>query len=188
MAKNDNPHAIRLAESLEKHGKHKEAVSFAESHPLSKSATAEAKFEWARHQCAFLAEHFDNETVKEIRMDCACGPELGKGKKLKTIYERENELSLFVEKANKLNQGFSLQYDGESIYLIYPQCYCSCVKRIDTPLPETWCYCTLGYTKRMFEYIFGKKVEAELLSSVKQGDSVCRIKITLGEDNILNEQ
>ncbi len=177
MAKNDNPHAIRLTESLEKHGKHNEAISFLETHPLSKSATAEAKLEWAQQQCTFLSEHFDNETVKDIRMDCACGPELGKGKKLKNLYEKENDLGLFVERANKLNQGFSLQYDGEFVYLIYPQCYCSCVKRFDTALPVTWCYCTLGYTKKMFECIFDKEVQVELLSSVKQGDSVCKIKI-----------
>lgn len=183
MAKNDNPHAVRFEESLEKHGEQDHAVIFSEKHPLSKSATVEVTFVWAQQQCAFLSEHFDNDTVKYIRMDCTCGPEFGKRNKLKNLYEKEKDLGKFVEKANKTVQGFSLQYDGEFVYLIYPQCYCSCVKRIDTVLPATWCYCTLGYTKKMFEHIFETKVQTELLSSVKQGDPVCRIRIKLCEES-----
>ena len=177
MAKNDNPHALRLLESMEKQNKKDEAKKFAEEHPLSKSANIDKKFEWAQKVCEFLNENFDDDTVKAIRMECACGPELGKGKKIKDIYEKESDISVFVEKVNRLHQGFIIEYDGEYFYLIYPQCYCSCVKRIDQVLPKAWCYCTLGYTKRMFEYIFNKEVQVELLSSVKMGDENCRIRL-----------
>ena len=85
----------------------------------------------------------------------------------------------FVKKVNELDPGFSLEYDGTSYYIVYPQCYCSCVKRIDGQLPKAWCYCTLGYSRRMFETILGKEAEGELLSSIKAGDDVCRIRITV---------
>ena len=110
-------------------------------------------------------------------MDCACGPEHGKGAKIKALYEKEKEPNVFVEKVNKLNLGFTLEYDGTYFYLIYPQCYCSCVKRVDEKLSKTWCYCTLGYSKRMFENIFDKEVQVELLSAIKTGDKDCRIRI-----------
>ena len=177
MAKNDNPHALRLLESMSKHGKDTEAAEFAEANPLAKSADFNKKYEWAQNVCTFLDENFDDETVKEIRMDCACGPEHGKGAKIKALYEKEKEPNVFVEKVNKLNLGFTLEYDGTYFYLIYPQCYCSCVKRVDEKLSKTWCYCTLGYSKRMFENIFDKEVQVELLTSIKQGDSDCRIQI-----------
>ena len=77
--------------------------------------------------------------------------EMGKGNKIKGIYEKETDPCVFVEKTNKLNHGFSLEYDGEAYYLIYPQCYCSYVKRSPEHLSKAWCYCTLGYRKRMFE-------------------------------------
>lgn len=179
MAKNDNPHAVRFYESMELHNKHDDVHKFAEQFPLSKTANIEKKFEWAQNLCDFMNQNYDEETIKEIRMDCACGPALGKGKKIKEIYEKETDLFLFVEKANKLNQGFSIKYDGTFFYLIYPQCYCSCVKRIDKELPKTWCYCTLGYTKKMFEFVFDKDVQVELINSVKLGDNICKIKITV---------
>lgn len=181
MVKNDNPHVIRFYESMKKHNKEKDAINFIEKYQLSKSADINKKFLWAKNLCEFMSENYDDETGKRIRVDCACGPELGKGKKIKDIYEKETDMKIFVEKVNKLNQGFTIEYDGKSFYLIYPQCYCSCVKRINETLPKIWCYCTLGYTKKMFQYIFNKEVMVELLNSVKQGDIYCKIKIILSE-------
>ena len=113
-------------------------------------------------------------------MDCACGPKYGYGgSKLKAVYDRNRDPKTFVDQANALDLGFSLEYDGTAYYLIYPQCYCSCVSRTGEKLPKAWCYCTLGYSRRMFGYVFGKEVGTELISSVKQGDAVCRIKITI---------
>ncbi|MGN0425950.1 MAG: DUF6144 family protein [Acetatifactor sp.] len=177
MAKNDNPHAVRLQESMITHGESAAAEQFAASHPLSKSANIEKKFAWAQSVCEFLSGNYDDEKVKAIRMDCACGPELGKGKKLREIFEKESDARTFVEKVNRLNQGFTMEFDGKYFYLIYPQCYCSCVKRMEQTLPETWCYCTLGYTKRMFENIFDGGVKVELMGSVKLGNENCRIRI-----------
>lgn len=184
MAKNDNPHALRFLESMEKHGEKETAEKFSVEHPLSKSADFNKKYAWAKDICEFLDTNYDEELVKEIRMDCACGPEMGKGNKIKGIYEKETDPYVFVEKTNKLNLGFSLEYDGEAYYLIYPQCYCSCVKRNPEQLSKTWCYCTLGYSKRMFENIFGTEVQVELLSSVKMGDDNCRIRIMQAQVNI----
>lgn len=70
-------------------------------------------------------------------------------------------------------------HENGSLYLIYPQCYCSCVKRVDKPISKVWCYCTLGYTKRMFEHILERKTKVELLESVKSGGSRCLIQVSL---------
>ena len=182
MPKNDHPQVRRFLESMEKHGEREAGIRFSEANPLSKSANAGKKHHWAREMCAFLGDHYDDETVKEIRMDCACGPKYGYGgSRLKAVYEKNRDPYVFVKQANALDLGFSLEYDGTAYYLIYPKCYCSCVNRIGETLPAVWCYCTLGYSARMFGYIFGKKAEAELISSVKQGDAVCRIRITVPE-------
>lgn len=100
-----------------------------------------------------MKENFDGEKIKTIRMRCACGLEFGKIKKLKELFGNNRDLVDFVNKANKLNQGFTIEYDGKYSYLYYPQCYCSSVKRINKTISKEWCYCTLGYTKRMFELI-----------------------------------
>ena len=178
MPKNDNPQALRFLASMAKHGEQAAGERFAEEHPLGKSADISKRSAWAKALCGYLNDRYDEETVKAIRMDCACGPYAINGK-LKALYEKSDGPADFVKKVNELDPGFSLEYDGTSYYVVYPQCYCSCVKRAEGQLPKAWCYCTLGYSRRMFETILGKETEGELLSSIKAGDTVCRIRITV---------
>ena len=177
MANNDNPQALRFLESMKKHGEQEAGEKFSAKYPLGQSADASTEFEWAKNLCAFLNESYDDETVKAIRMDCACEPEYGKAE-IRALYENEKDPAAFVERVNGLDLGFSLEYDGASYYLLYPQCYCPCVNHTKERLPGAWCYCTLGYSKRMFEYIFDQEVRVDLINSVKQGDADCRIRIT----------
>ena len=177
MPKNDNPQALRFLASMEKHGEKEAGEQFAGENPLGKSADIQKRFKWAKALCSFLDERYDEETIRDIRMDCACGP-YAMDRKLKAVYEETKDPAAFVKTVNQQNLGFSLEYDGTSFYLMYPQCYCSCVKRIDEQLPKAWCYCTLGFTRRMFGTILGKEVRVELISSIKLGDAACRIKIT----------
>lgn len=180
MAKNDNPHMLRFLDSMARHGGKEAGEAFAAEHPLEESAGPGDTFEWAGQLCGFLNGRYSDETVKAIRMDCACGPEYGK-EKLREIRQEEKDPYAFAEKVNRLDLGFSLEYDGASYSMIYPQCYCPCVNQSDEPLPRAWCYCTAGYNKRLFEGVFGREVRAELISSVKQGDADCRIRITVQE-------
>lgn len=183
MGKTDNPHATRLYDSLCRHVDTQTAERIAYKIPLSKSADADKKFAWAESVCADLESTFDDDKIKQIRMDCACGPEMGKIGKMKKLYQTCKDIDDFVLKANALNQGFTVESKDNALFLIYPTCYCSCVKRIDKRLPELWCYCTLGYTKKMFEHVFGREVDVELMESVKTGGSRCVIKvIQLGVD------
>lgn len=177
MPKADNPHAIRLYESLSRHTSEQAAQRILSKIPLSKSADANKKFKWAESVIVGLQNEFDNDTIKQIRMDCACGPEMGKITRLKKVYLASDDLQDFAEKATSLNQGYIMHCEGNALFLVYLQCYCSCVKRIDAPLSKAWCYCTLGYAKKMFEHIFDRTVEVELLESVKSGGDKCLIKI-----------
>ena len=48
------------------------------------------------------------------------------------------------------------------------------VSKLET---NTWCQCTTGYSKVIFEKAFGCEVYVELLKSVKMGDDICLMKI-----------
>lgn len=73
MAKNDNAHSIRLAESLERHLGDDIAKEFAEKYPLSKSAGFEKKYQWAKTICSSLEDLVDDtDTIMRIRKECRC--------------------------------------------------------------------------------------------------------------------
>ena len=178
MTNHEEPNLIRLMESMEKHGQKEAGEVFSKENPIEESADIKGKVEWAKKACAFLDDNFEDETVKAIRMDCACGPQIEWIQSVKDAYDASTGPEDFVEKTNALNLGYWLEYDGTSFYLMYPQCYCDFVNQVEDTLPKAWCYCTLGYTKKMFAYVLGKEVEVELIKSVKMGDKECRIKIT----------
>lgn len=174
----ENTQAKRLFDSLLNHIDEKTAYDIACGIKLSKSPSDKKKLEWAEHICNRLDNSFEKEKVKQIRMGCCCKPSLAKMKELKKVYTESVNLIDFAEKLNSLNLGASFWCDNNALFICYPVCYCSFVKNIDKRLPISWCYCTLGHAKYMYEYVFDCEAEAELLESIKSGGTRCVIKIS----------
>ena len=177
MPKSDNKHAVNMYNSLEKHIGRAEAEAFNITLPLSKSADYIKKSKWASGVCAWLDDKYSEDEIRKIRMDCSCDPG-GRAEKFKKIYESSTDMASFCEQfTNESPPGSGLSYDGAALYLTYPTCYCSCVKRGDKNLTKAWCYCSLGYAEKMFSSILSRKVKTELMESVKTGGEKCVIKI-----------
>lgn len=179
MPKNDNVKSIRLYESVKANAGAEAADKLAETVYLSKSADLNRKFKWARDVCAYLESNFDESKVKRIRMGCSCTPPPKKVESIGKLYRSSADLDEFCEKYSAESAGsYSVWYEDEALYLSYPVCYCDCVKRVAGNVPRTWCLCTLGYTKKLFDSVLGRDTEVELLESVKTGGSRCLMKIT----------
>lgn len=108
MPKTDNVQSIRLYESICKHSDQATAERIAHKIPLSKSADFMKKFKWAESICTDLELEFDDDTVKQIRMDCACGPGADRINIVKEIYQSTVDINNFVTKINAKNFGFTL--------------------------------------------------------------------------------
>ncbi len=66
---------------------------------------------------------------------------------------------------------------GGELYLQFPFCPCPMLAEVDKLDADTWCQCTTGYSKVLFEKAFGCEVDVELLKSIKMGDEKCFMKI-----------
>lgn len=59
-------------------------------------------------------------------------------------------------------------------------CLCPVIENKPETLSPTYCQCSVGYVKYMFQrFITFKPVKAELLESLRSGGKACRFKITL---------
>jgi hypothetical protein len=60
-------------------------------------------------------------------------------------------------------------------------CHCplaaSTISATGADVPATWCACSAGYEKFLFDVVFGEETEAEVLESVLAGDERCRFSI-----------
>ena len=134
---------------------------------------------WVKSTMKRLEERFDGPTVKRIRMNCQCG--YGMDEKFALVKELFDASSSLEEFANhdKAKAAGLFSKDGE-LYLQFPFCPCPMLAEVDRLETKTWCQCTTGYSKVLFEKVFGCKVDVELLQSIKMGDQVCLMRITTG--------
>lgn len=131
---------------------------------------------WVKNTMKRLENSFDKATLKRIRMKCQCG--YGMDEKLallKELMASSSNLEEFAKQDKAKAAGLSYQ-DGE-LYLQFPFCPCPMLAEVDKLETNTWCQCTTGYSKVLFEKIFGCEVDVELLKSIKMGDDICLMKI-----------
>lgn len=178
MPKNDNAHALRFYNSLAQLDE-PTAVEFAQRHPLSKSADIEKKFAWAQAQCAFLEERFSPEEVETVRARCNCETGAALAKRMRGYWAKSGSLAEFAALFNQREKYVTLEAVEDGLLLIYPECYCSCVKRVAEPISKTWCLCTLGHVGGLFRQVLDREVEVRLLETVKSGGERCVVKVSL---------
>jgi len=131
---------------------------------------------WVKSTMRKLENSFDPSAVKRIRMNCQCG--YGMDEKLALVKELMAASSSLEEfgSLEKANEAGLFCTDGE-LYLQFQYCSCPMLAKVDKLDSYTWCQCTTGYSKVLFEEAFGCEVDVELLKSIKVGDEICLMKI-----------
>ncbi|MEM1483811.1 DUF6144 family protein [Oscillospiraceae bacterium PP1C4] len=131
---------------------------------------------WVKSTMNRLENHFDRTTVKQIRMNCQCG--YGMDEKLALVKELVASSSNLEEFANQDKaRAAGLSCTNGELYLQFPFCPCPMLADVDKLDTDTWCQCTTGYSKVLFEKAFGCEVVVELLKSIKMGDNICLMKM-----------
>jgi predicted hydrocarbon binding protein len=71
----------------------------------------------------------------------------------------------------------NVQKEKNAVQVTYSQCYCPLVKDIPPLLSETYCHCSRGWLKEVFETVVEKPVEVKLEDSIMRGGKECRFTI-----------
>lgn len=99
-------------------------------------------------------------------------------KKAKSIYEKSKDIDEFLERFGQVYK--HLHKEGEKVYIVYPRCYCSQVNKIPKgKLSGTYCNCSRGWAKALFEGALGRPVEVLMEKSIINGDNQCKFRIIL---------
>jgi predicted hydrocarbon binding protein len=140
------------------------------------TARAESDPVWVESTMCRLEQRFDDEAVKEIRMGCQCG--YGMEEKLALLRELMAVSSSMEEFAgSEKARAAGLFCEGGQLYLQFAFCPCPMLAKVQRLRTLTWCACSAGYSKALFEKAFGCAVEVTLLESIKHGDSRCLMRI-----------
>jgi predicted ArsR family transcriptional regulator len=99
-------------------------------------------------------------------------------KKARDIYQKCKSTDEFLEKFGRVYK--HLHKEGNSVYIVYPRCYCSQVNKIPKgELSGMYCNCSCGWAKALFEGTLGRPVEVIKEKSIIGGDSECRFRVVL---------
>ncbi len=89
----------------------------------------------------------------------------------------KGDMAGFAEKLGGWVGKENVQLDDGKVILIYKECYCPMVSKIQERLSDTWCECSRGWVVQMFETVAGRPLNVTILSSIKRGDPVCRFEV-----------
>ena len=64
-----------------------------------------------------------------------------------------------------------------AIYATYSRCHCGSVSKTKECFSPTYCHCSCGWFRRLFEALLQRPVDVELLGSIIQGEKACRFVI-----------
>jgi predicted hydrocarbon binding protein len=68
---------------------------------------------------------------------------------------------------------------GNVIKATCEECGCPLVKNNIIQISPTFCYCSRGWMKKIFETVFKRPVEVELTKAIGRGDNMCQFKVKL---------
>lgn len=99
-------------------------------------------------------------------------------KKAKKLYDESKGIDEFLTKLGEVYK--NLHREGDDVYIIYPKCYCPNVNKLKPgKLSATYCNCSRGWAKALFEGATGKPVDVIMEESIINGDDRCKFKVIL---------
>ncbi|MFN2110041.1 MAG: DUF6144 family protein [Anaerolineae bacterium] len=126
-----------------------------------------------------LDQAVDEPTRQAIMQNCGrqciSASTLNKARKLAKATSDLDDLLAQLNQAHI--GGGHLHREGGVIHGTYTRCYCGSVSHAKEPLSPTYCQCSCGWYRQLFETLLEKPVAVELVSSIIQGDESCRFLI-----------
>jgi len=126
-----------------------------------------------------LDKHVDSETTAKLLEQCGrqCQSQ-SFVKKAKDVYKQSMDINDFLGKLGKVYK--HLHKEGDKVYIVYPKCYCSHVNKIPKgKLSATYCNCSRGWAKALFEGALGRPIEVIMKETIVNGDKQCKFQIIL---------
>jgi predicted ArsR family transcriptional regulator len=126
-----------------------------------------------------LDEHADKETRSKVLERCGRQCQSQRFvKKARSIYEQSQDTDEFLDSLGKIYE--HLHREGDHVYIIYPTCFCSFVNKIPPQkLSATYCNCSRGWAKALFEGALGRPAQVTMEKSIINGDDECKFRIIL---------
>ena len=166
---------------------------------LSPYTDAAIRGQWVIDAITKLDSIATEDEKYEIISGCAHVRPMEEIQKLKAAFDRNRDVDEFLEEWGKSLPFVIKPYrEGNIIYqskppadpeayknattqeeLIKAACFCPIVKSTLDKMPRSFCYCGAGWSKQLYETVFGEKLRIEVVETVIDGGKLCKYAIHL---------
>ncbi len=125
-----------------------------------------------------LDKEVDEKSRERILEGCgrACLPRsfIKKVKRIQSATSSEEEFLQELMKHWK-----HLKNEDGQLYVVYDKCYCPMMKSYSGRLSHSFCNCSRGWIKELFESALQRSIDVDLEKSIKRGDEICRFRVSI---------
>ena len=133
---------------------------------------------WVKNLIECIDIHLDEATRKQLME--SCGRACARAGPIRAAEACRGNLDAWMSTLAKWHGGEEyVQRDGNLVHVTCAECLCILMREGPPRLPDTYCYCSLGWMKEMFGTVVGKPIEVELVESIKRGAERCRFIIRM---------
>ena len=159
---------------------------------------AEKGQQWIKSLMDHLDALLDEETRKTVMQSCGRSCYIGAFGVAPKEKPTPEDVERFVK--NFEAQGYNVERGEKKTTIVYSwgrahqnpwglimsdgYCMCPLVEKGPDGLSPTFCLCSTGYVREIFARSTGKKVNVEILDSLKRGGKDCIFKIEIFEDEM----
>jgi predicted hydrocarbon binding protein len=133
---------------------------------------------WIESLMGMLDKNVDEKTRIEVMEACGrrCIPQ-SFIRSAQACKEESKDNEDFLSRLGKTWK--HLKKEGKKVYVIYEKCYCPLVKDHPEKLSPTFCNCSRGWIKELFESVLEGPVEVKMLTTIAKGDKICKFEVRL---------
>ncbi len=133
--------------------------------------------DWVLNLMKNMDRHMDEEEKIALLEHCgrACAESHAKAEASKYAGNLEGWLGVLKKWVGADN----VRRKEDVVQIVYSKCLCPLVQDQPPLLSKTYCNCSRGWLKEVFETVVGKPVEVKLEDSIMQGGPQCRFSILI---------
>ena len=137
---------------------------------------------WIKSLLENMEKDLHHDTRMKVLEDCgrSCCDSSGYSKKARACASEARDVDDFLD---RLSRAWShMRRDGDKIYVEYEKCYCPLGRALleeGASSLNSFCNCSVGWVKEMFEASLKRPVRVELEKSILRRDDSCRFKVYL---------
>jgi len=137
--------------------------------------------EWIRTLIEGLDAEVDDNIREKLMYKCGrtCALYHDSIRMVREIQQKVKNIDELLDEINKRKDFWCgiWERDGDTIYSICEDCGCPLIREGLIGLSPTFCECSLGYVKAVFEMALERPVKVELESAIGRGDKVCKFVV-----------